>query len=1162
MNNQSLTIKQFMKRKFTLTLLMFFASYVTALAIGPTVPSNNLTFPAANIDGDRFNLTFNKGNGAFRIIVVKEGSAVSTTPVNGTDYINFNAQFGTTGTAFNGTDGYVVYRGSTTLTTFTLSVTKLNPNTTYHVSIWEFNGTGAAAEYLQTPLNGQVTTKAAPTGQASITSFSAVVGNKMTVNFSAGNGERRLLIARKGAPVNATPEQLKDYAHSTAFGQGAVLNGDNYAVHKSTSTSPVTITSLEPNTIYHYAIFEYNGNNGPVYMVPGSTGSQSTTAGPTQASGTINFNSIEGNRVSMSFSPGNGKYQMIIAHKGQPVTSVPQNGQTYLASPAYGSGFTFPNGDVVVNFTGTDRTFTNLDPSSTYHFRIYDFDMDAAGNTYFLTSAYSEKSGNTAFPPTQQPSGIWFENITGSSATIKYAPGDATYRLVVMKEGSAVNATPVDLTRYNGNLNYTQAPQISPGNYVMIGQMNSNALTVTGLTPGKSYHVAIWGFNGNNYPVYGNPPGTEVLTIPNQPSAIGTGMQVGSIEGNSLRFQWSGGDGGRRLVIARKGAAVDVSPVDGTSYNVGDVLSQGQYVVYDGPNRLAQLDNLESGSTYHIAVFEYNPTSTGADYLTSASLPGTGTTLAAPVGQTTGFFASNIQDNSAMINFAAGGGSARIFLMRAGSPVTAEPQDFVNYGTSTTYGIVQLGATGNYIVQKSTNGSPFTVTSLTPNTQYFVTAFEYNGSIGPVFLRPGNSFSFTTTGNGIALPTANSTNPSFSLVDGNKLTFDWDKGDGAKRIVVIRAGSAVAFTPADGVDYTANADLSTATDQGGGQYIVFNSTQESVTVSGLLPATTYHFAVFEYNGAGTQTRYLLTGKLTAQNTTATTPATGSTGISGTASNLTIALTWNSGPGAGRLVVMKEGSAVMGTPADLSKYPHSAAFTGGSQIAAGEFVVYAGSGSSITVTGLQNNKTYHYKVFEYNGVDAPVYNTVNTTSNSTVVSSSLPLKWLSFTVKEENGVIKLDWATTQEFNTDHFVVERSQSNGVFTPLETVAAKGSDIRNDYSYVDRSQPTGIVTYRIKQVDIDNRFEYSKQVTLRALNQQTKLKLYPNPAQSFTRISLPQGLQQATVKIHNLNGALVKTISVTNGQVIELQGLSKGVYQLVVTDELVKYSERLIIQ
>ncbi|MEI9809432.1 MAG: fibronectin type III domain-containing protein [Bacteroidota bacterium] len=120
-----------------------------------------------------------------------------------------------------------------------------------------------------------------------------MAGNKRTINWSVGNGERRLILARKGAAVNATPQERTDYPHSTIFGSGNVINGDNYVVYKGQGTS-ATITSLEPNTTYHFAIFEYNGNNGPVYLIPGGTQSQLTNAGPTQASGNISFNGIEG----------------------------------------------------------------------------------------------------------------------------------------------------------------------------------------------------------------------------------------------------------------------------------------------------------------------------------------------------------------------------------------------------------------------------------------------------------------------------------------------------------------------------------------------------------------------------------------------------------------------------------------------------------------------------------------------------------------------------------------------------------------------------------------------------------------------------------------------------------------------------------------------------
>lgn len=1155
-----------MKKKFTLALLSLFACLTAVMAAAPTVPSSSLAFPANQIDGDRFDLSFKKGGGAFRIIVVKEGGPITTLPINAADYTNANGVYGTTGTEFNGNDGFVVFRGSHSQSNVTTTISHLQPNTTYYVSIWEFNGAGVATEYLATAVTGNTATKTAPASQAVISSFTNVAGNRLTVNWTGGNGDKTLLIARKGAPVNAQPEQLKDYLAQSAFGTGSVINGDNYVVYEG-SGSQANLTDLDPNTMYHFAIFEFNGNYGPVYAIPGNVNSQLTNAGPTQASGNISFPTVEGNRLTLSFSPGNGRRQLIIGRKGQPVTAVPQNGQTYKAGTVYGSGYMFPSGDFVLNYDGADRTFTNLDPSSTYYFRVYDFDIDAAGNTWYLTNKWSENNGNTAFPPATQPGSISVESMTGTSVTMKYATGQSAYRLIVVKAGSPVDAIPQDLTRYNGTFPYGQGPQITPGNYLINGQTNSNTAIISGLVPGITYHVAIWGFNGSNYPVYGTPPATASFTIPNEPTEPGMNFSTNSIEGNSMHAQWSGGNGARRLVIVRKGAPVTARPTDGITYQAdprfqyGDKLGTDQYVVYDGTNRQAAPENLEIGSTYYFAVFEYNLSGGVPDYLTSSYLQGSETTVSTPTGATSALSAGDIQATQAKINFSPGGGSGRLFLMRAGSPVNTEPRDLTGYNASATYGAQQLGTTGNYIVQKTTGSASFVVTSLTPDTRYYVTAFEYNGSAAPVFLKPGASFDFTTPGAAITPPGVNATGPDFSLADGNKLTFEWHKGDGAKRMVVIKQGSSVTFAPVDGADYAPDGQFGHGTDLGGGQYVVGNGTQESVTVTNLQPAATYYFAVFEYNGAGVQTRYLTSGHLAAYGATAATPAGGSSSLSGSVDKLAIDLGWTSGPGDGRLVVMKEGSAVNGTPADLSKYSPDPVFKKGSQISAGEYVVYDGSGNTVTVTGLEPGKTYHYAIFEYNGVDAPLYNTANAVSSSTIVPGALPLKWLSFTAKEKNGVVQLDWSTVEETNTRCFIVEHSVNSNEFTPADTIAAKGNTGRNDYHYEDGTASAGQLTYRIKQVDIDNHFTYSKYIMLQIAAQNTRLALYPNPATNATRIQLPDGLQQAIVQIYAQSGSQIKTITVSNLQQIDCSHLPKGIYYIIVRDKQRYYTEHLII-
>lgn len=103
----------------------------------------------------------------------------------------------------------------------------------------------------------------------------------------------------------------------------------------------------------------------------------------------------------------------------------------------------------------------------------------------------------------------------------------------------------------------------------------------------------------------------------------------------------------------------------------------------------------------------------------------------------------------------------------------------------------------------------------------------------------------------------------------------------------------------------------------------------------------------------------------------------------------IGLSWTSGNGANRIVVASL-SPVAGAPSDLASYTANAAFGSGSAIAAGEYVVYNGSGSNITVTALSASTTYYFKIFEYNG-SAPCQNYLTSgspaTRNETTIACS-------------------------------------------------------------------------------------------------------------------------------------------------------------------------------
>jgi hypothetical protein len=82
------------------------------------------------------------------------------------------------------------------------------------------------------------------------------------------------------------------------------------------------------------------------------------------------------------------------------------------------------------------------------------------------------------------------------------------------------------------------------------------------------------------------------------------------------------------------------------------------------------------------------------------------------------------------------------------------------------------------------------------------------------------------------------------------------------------------------------------------------------------------------------------------------------------------VSWTSGNGANRLVIARAVSAPSASPVDGTAYTADASYTGSGSALGGGKVVYDGSGSSFTLTGLDPSTTYHLQAFEYNGSPAP------------------------------------------------------------------------------------------------------------------------------------------------------------------------------------------------
>lgn len=144
--------------------------------------------------------------------------------------------------------------------------------------------------------------------------------------------------------------------------------------------------------------------------------------------------------------------------------------------------------------------------------------------------------------------------------------------------------------------------------------------------------------------------------------------------------------------------------------------------------------------------------------------------------------------------------------------------------------------------------------------------------------------------------------------------------------------------------------------------------------------------------------------------------------------------------------------------------------------------------------------------------------------------ALPVELSTFSATALSNGVKLTWRTETETNNYGFEIERKTNSNTWVTLDFVNGNGnSNSPKEYSYVDNSVKTGKYSYRLKQIDNDGQYAYSKIVEV-DLSKQMEYNLtqnYPNPFNPTTSISftLPKsGVVKLTV--YNLLGQEIKTL------------------------------------
>lgn len=158
---------------------------------------------------------------------------------------------------------------------------------------------------------------------------------------------------------------------------------------------------------------------------------------------------------------------------------------------------------------------------------------------------------------------------------------------------------------------------------------------------------------------------------------------------------------------------------------------------------------------------------------------------------------------------------------------------------------------------------------------------------------------------------------------------------------------------------------------------------------------------------------------------------------------------------------------------------------------------------------------------------------------------LPVELILFEVEKIKEEVKLTWQTASEINNDRFEIERFDDTGKYETIGAVKGNGNSLRlNDYTFVDDTPLNGINYYRLKQVDIDGRFDYSDIVSVKM--DRTSVSI--TPTSTFDFVTVNTGVQSSII-LRSINGQVMNRQSNADGNFnVDMANYAQGIYFMTI--------------
>lgn len=650
------------------------------------------------------------------------------------------------------------------------------------------------------------------------------------------------------------------------------------------------------------------------------------------------------------------------------------------------------------------------------------------------------------------------------------------------------------------------------------------------------------------------------------------------------------------LVVRSTSSTLSSLPVDGTNYNVGQTVGGGT-VILNGTLTSFTDNGLTPSTQYYYFVFSYNNEncSAGPNYLLTLNPAPTGNTntattlaLAPCVEPTAAPTALVLNATNATItgSFTAAAGANRYLVIysTANTPVPT-PVD----GTTYTVG----AAIGNGFVGAYTTNTNFTITGLTAATQYYIFVYSANAECTgePDYFTGANLGGTVTTTNGTGVPagyydaaTALNCQPLKTAVKNiitngaNTLTYtpglwnlyqysDLHRNDANTADIIWDMYSDNPTGP-EPYTYTYNTNQCGTYTGEGGCYNREHSTPQS-WFNQVSPMVSDAHHIFPTDGKVNATRSNFPyGEVTTPTSTSLNGSKlGSGNNFGYTSTVFEPINAYKGDfaRAGLYMAVRYEDEIISqnwsqfgnaNQVFLSAADEPDAAKRRLQIYDAWYLqtlIKWHTNDPVSQKEIDRNNAIYYQPVISSGstpiaqanrnpfVDHPEYAAL-----MFQCTGLLPVTLIDFTAQKNNNGILLKWYATFETSFKQYDVERSIDGNVFNKIGQV--QGNNLTN-YSFNDDKLPaTSVVYYRLKMIDLDGKFKYSKIVSVKLNNNLSNAIVYPNPTMGALNVRLVETLQQnSQLQIIDVAGRIVKQQSVNANQIninLDVQNLAAGRY------------------